>query len=182
MIQAPTLGINDVLKKKELWSEFAKVNSGKFKVINTKSGEFAKLQLTFDFQNASVLFSETDTKPFRVEIDIPEYKNDIKFLLTTSDSLDKVFSFLVRNKIKTNSSKFNQAYQLKSSNSMIVKTIFNDPKIQQLILEEEIIMISGSRKKSSMQIEMAVSRTINQPEKMNNLLSLSKMIVEKLER
>lgn len=174
------IGINDVLKKRELWSDFAKMNSGKLKIINTKSGEFTKLQLSFDLHNASILFTETDTKPFRVEIDIPEYKNDIKFLLTTSDSLDKVFSFLVRNKIKTNSSKFNQAYQLKSSNSMIVKTIFNDTKIQQLILEEEIIMISGSRTQNLLHIEMAAGRNINEPEHLNTIFLLSKMILEKV--
>lgn len=176
----PTLGINDVLNKKAFWSEFAKKNSGELKVINTKSHDFAKLQLLIDYQGASVLFYETDTKPFKVTIDIPEYPHNVKFLLTTSDFSDKIFSFIVKNKIKTNSSKFNQSYLLKGENSSIVKSLFNDPKIQEAILREDIMMIKGLKSNNIFHVEMAVGANIDQKEKLDTVWLLSKMFIEKL--
>jgi len=178
-MQIGPVGIHDVSKKKEFWDEFARINSGVLKVIRTKSREFEKLQLVFVFKGVKVLFSETDTKPLRVDIEIPNSKYSSKFLLLTSDFMDKAFSFFERNKIKTNSDKFNQTYLLKSKNDEFVKSIFNEKKIQTIILEEKIMMISGLQKQSSFHIELVINRDINHLDKLNNIGLLTKMIIEK---
>jgi hypothetical protein len=178
-MQIGPVGIHHVSKKKEFWNEFAKINSGDLKVIKTKSREFEKLQLVFVFKGVKVLFSETDTKPLRVDIEIPNSKYNSKFLLSTSDFIDKAFSFFERNKIKTNSDKFNQTYLLKSKNDEFVKSIFNEKKIQTIILEEKIMMISGFQKPRSFHIEMVINRDMNQLDKLNNIGILTKLIIEK---
>jgi hypothetical protein len=175
------IGIQDVSKKKELWKAFADINSGDVKVIKTKSKEFEKLQLTFDYQEASVLFIETDTKPLRVEIEIFNAKQKAWFELTRTDFIDKAMSFFARDKVETNTKEFNQTYLLKSNHEDFVKTIFDDTKIQTLILEEKIMMISGYVKQSSFHVEMVVNREVNQLDKLNRIGLLTKLIIEKTE-
>ncbi len=173
------IGIHDVSRKKDFWKEFSKVNSGDLKVIRTKSNVFEKLHLVFDYKGAAICFTETDTKPLRVHIEIPHFKYELEFILTKSDFIDKALSLFTRNYIKTNSKEFNQSYLLKSKNDDLVKTIFAEPKIQKLILEEKIMMVSCFVKQSSIHIEMVVNRDVNQLDKLNKIGLLTKMIIEK---
>jgi hypothetical protein len=178
-MQIGPVGIHDVSKKKEIWNDFAKLNSGDLKVIKTKSKEFEKLQLRFDYEGASVIFIETDTKPLRVEIEISNYKHGIEFHLTTTDFIDKTLSYFTKSKIKTSSIEFNQTYLLKCKNEDFVKTIFNDTKIQKLILEEKIMMVSGFVKQSTFRVEIVVNRDINHLDKLNKIGYLTRMIIDK---
>ncbi|MBU2465958.1 MAG: hypothetical protein KJ578_00820 [Bacteroidetes bacterium] len=178
-MQIGPVGIHDVSKKKEIWNDFAKLYSGNLKVIKTKSKEFERLQLTFEFQGASIVFIETDTKPLRVEIELPNSKCDSKFLLSESDFMDKALSFFSSKKVTTNSDELNRNYLLKSKNEEFVKSLFNDKKIQTIILQEKIMMISGILRQTTFYIEMAVNRDINNFDKLNNIGLLTKMIIEK---
>jgi len=178
-MQIGTKGIHDVSRKKDFWKEFSKMNSGDLKVIRTKSNVFENLHSVFDYNGATICFSETDTKPLRVNVEIPNFKYEIEFILTKSDFIDKALSLFQRNFIETNSKAFNQSYLLKSRNEDLVKTIFDEPKIQKLILEEKIIMVSCFVKQSSIHIEMVVNRDVNQLDKLNKIGLLTKMIIEK---
>jgi hypothetical protein len=178
-MQIGPIGIHDVSIKKEFWNEFAKMNSGDLKIIKTKSNEFEKLQLVFNYKGANINLVETDTKPLRVHIEIQNYKNKAEFILTKTDFIDKLLSPFSRNKVETNSIEFNQTYLLKSKNEDLAKTIFDEPKIQNLILDEKIMMISGFVEQSLFKLEMVVNRDVNHLEKLNKIGLLTKMIIEK---
>jgi hypothetical protein len=125
------------------------------------------------------VFNETDTKPLRVEIEIPNSKYNSKFLLSESDFMDKALSFFSSKIVTTNSDELNHNYLLKSKNEEFVKSLFNDKKIQTIILEQKIIMISGTQRETSFYIEIVVNRDINELGKLNNIGILTKMIIEK---
>ncbi len=178
-MQIGPVGIHDVSKKKEIWNVFAKVNSGNLRVITTKSREFERLQLAYKFQDASIVFNESDTKPLRVEVEIPNFKYKTKFLLSKSDFIDKALSFFLSKKVITNSDELNQNYLLISKNEEFVKSLFNEKKIQTIILEQKTLMISGTQRETSFFIEIVVNRDKNELGKLNNIGILTKMIIEK---
>lgn len=179
MLIAP-IGLKDVTKKKDFWNEFSKSNSGELKTIKTISREFSRLQLIFTYKNASIVLAESDAKPLKIQVTIPNFKQKVKFSLTETDSFDRILSFFTKNKIKTNSKELDKNFLLKSNDKILAKSIFNNPIVSKSVLDEKIIVISGLTKSNTLQIEIVANRNINNLEMLNKIGVLVKTIIDSI--
>ncbi len=175
-----TTGLKDVTKKKDFWNEFSKNNSGELKTINTISREFSRLQLTFSYKNAAIVITESDAKPLKIHVVIPNFNQKVKFSLTQADFFDRILSFLTKNKITTNSKDLDKRFILKSEDEIIAKSIFNNPIVSKSVLDEKIIVISGLTKSDTLQIEIVANRNINNLEMLNKIGVLVKAIIDSI--
>lgn len=127
----------NVLSKRDLWEELAKIYKGSFKALTTVSGDTATLTLEIQYKNHTVIFKETDTMPLKVEV----YFNltmEYEFNIYLKDWTDKISSFFGTKFTKTGYIEFDMKYGIQSRKSELVIELLTDNFIRENILRNDL--------------------------------------------
>lgn len=127
----------NVLSKRDLWEELAKIYKGSFKALTTVSGDTATLTLEIQYKNHTVIFKETDTMPLKVEV----YFNltmEYEFNIYLKDWTDKISSFFGTKFTKIGYIEFDVKYGIQSRKSELVIELLTDNFIRENILRNDL--------------------------------------------
>ncbi len=174
-----TLGILDTSKKADFWEELAKRKNAGFKIITTVSRDLNRLELTFDYKDVKVKFTESDTKPLFIECNFQRDIGHIWFEISRSDFIARLMSLFSKHKIKSANKKFNLKYLIRGNSSLKVRKIINNEKITSIILRENITFIGGKQAKNGTFIlTLNIHRNINSIEQLETVYNLTIRLID----
>lgn len=181
-MRLPTLGILDISKKKELWKEFAEFSTGKLKILYTKSREYVTLKLELSHKEIPIVFTESDTKPLKISIEIWDVKNSSSFILSRKGGfIDNLMNSFIKNKVFVNSRAFNKAFILTCEDKNFAKLMFDDESMQRLVLSKEVQSISATLENDhQFSIDITANRFVNDIETLTRLKELAFRFVDKI--
>ncbi|MDD5185404.1 MAG: hypothetical protein PHS84_09115 [Paludibacter sp.] len=106
----------DVLSRRDVWEELARIYKGSLKASTTVSGDVATLTLEIQYKNHKLVLKETDTKPLKVEVFF-NLTMKYEFNIYLRDWTDKISSFFGMKSTKTGEIEFDTKYGIQSKES-----------------------------------------------------------------
>lgn len=126
----------DVLSKRYVWEELAKIYKSSLKASTTVSGG-ATLTLEIQYENHKIILKETDTMPLKIEVYF-NFQRKYEFNIYLKDWTDKISSFFGTKSTKTGSIEFDRKYGIQSKESELVIELLNDNYIRENILLNDL--------------------------------------------
>lgn len=127
----------DVLSKRDVWNELARLYNGSLKASTTISGDVATLTLEIQYKNYKLVLKETDTKPLKIEVNF-NLANKYEFNIYLRDWTEKISSYIGIKSTKTGEKEFDSKYGIQSKESELTVKLLNDNHIIEKILENDL--------------------------------------------
>jgi len=153
-------GIRDIRSKVAFWKKFSDEINGEFTLRHTHDRVFNELRLLIERNGIHFTFSESDTKPLNIQMNITDMKTNFWFEIYEIDFISRLTEIFVSSVIKTSNKQFNRNYQIRSNDKTRMKLIM-DERIVNFMNSEQILLIRGKANSMSFSINMTVNREIN---------------------
>ncbi len=139
------------------------------------------MELSFEYKDVKVRFTESDTKPLFVECYFQRGLGNIWFEISRTDFIDRLMSLFTKNKLESANKEFNKKYLILGANTQKVREIINNEKIIKIILSESITFVGGKNgKDGKFRLTLNIHRNVNSPEQLETIYNFTVSLIELL--
>lgn len=173
-------GYIDVDKKKEFWETLSKEVSGKFKIVHNNSNIYEAFTLNFTYNDVNIKFTESDTKPLKVEFSHLS-KNRCDILLSREEFIDRIVKKLGGNKeIQVGNNEFDDAYLVQGEDHDVLRK-FVSKDIQKLMLKTDMYSLAckTDSKTNNLDVISTINRRIRSGNELKDVYKLACLITDK---
>lgn len=171
-------GYIDVDKKKKFWETLSEEISGKFKIVHNNSNIYEAFTLNFNYNDVDVKFTESDTKPLKVEFSHLS-KNKCDILLSREEFIDKIVKKLGGNKeIQVDNKEFDDTYLVQGDDHDVLRN-FVSKDIQRLMLKTNMYSLRCKTNTNNLDVLNTINRRIRSGEDLKDVYKLTCLMVDK---
>jgi hypothetical protein len=160
--------IRDVRSKEAFWQEFSNEVNGELKLRRTHDHVFNELKLLVEHNGIHFTFSESDTKPLNIQMNVHKMKTNLWFEIYEIDFIGRIMELFTSSVVKTANREFDRKYQIRSNNKTSMKLIMDKP-IVNFMNSEQLLLIRGKATPMSFSINMTINREINSYERLKGI-------------
>jgi hypothetical protein len=176
-----TMGYLDVFQKRELWKKVSEEFNGTFKISHNSGNELEILRIFIPYKKWEIKLSESDTRPFKFEIEFKSEKN-YELIIGFEDAIDKLLKRLGKREVEIANDKFDNRYLIKSHDPVLTKKLFTQ-EIIDCLLKYNVYSLaySSDLKKQASNLITVISRTVDDKSTMEDLIKLQMRLIDKFE-
>jgi len=176
-----TMGYLDVFPKRELWKKISVEFNGTFKISHNSGNELEILTINIPYKNWKIKLSESDTRPFKFEIEFQTNK-DFELIIGFEDAIDKLLKRLGKKEIEIACDKFDNRYLIKSQDPELTKRLLTQ-EIMDCLLKYNVYSLAYNTnlKKLTSSLITVISRTVDDKSTIEDLVKLHMRLIDKLE-
>lgn len=135
MIEYPVY--KNVLAQKTLWEDLAKSYSGDFRIKKTISKDMNTLHLEIPYKSHRVILTESDTKPFKFEIEL-QLNRKLEFVVGPGNGIEKFLRTFGKHFIKTGNKEFDRKYVIRTNDPQTIIRLLNYRNIFKILPDHDI--------------------------------------------
>jgi len=175
-----TKGFKDVTTKHEIWQEVANEFDAELKVSHTTDNVFKIFRINIPYNNLEIKLSESDTQPLKFEISFTSIL-DFELIIGIEDSIDRLLKKLGKKELELGNEEFDKKYLINSHNPEITKKLITQDIIEGFIKSEVYsFAYTSDIKKQTSNLLSVISRTIEDKDKITDLIRLHMKIIDNL--
>lgn len=178
----PSLGYQDVSRKRALWEEIALEQKGEFKITFNSGRELEIHHLIIPYKNHMINLSVSDTHPLKFQLSFASIQ-DFELVLGWKDFLESLLEKFRKSRIKTGWKEFDTHYVINSNRPDFVRRVLTK-EIQQVFLRCNIYSLSyqtDSKTRNAGLISI-IQMQVGDKNMIRELIEAFKLLIDHLEK